>query len=171
MKVLDIKTPEHLAGMLQGLQLTPADMKTLNRKLANQTRKYFRGQIRNQTDIDGKKYAPPKRRTATIDKTGKAKVNRNMLSGLSRMLIAQSDENGFSVGLAGLAGKIAKTHNEGETVSFTKRMNGWFDSKTNQWKGGTKQKAAYKMPKRTFIGWNKELELQIANEIMQHMEP
>jgi len=170
MATLDIKTPEHLMDMLASLQLTSAKQKQLNKELASDTRNFFRGQIKKQSDINGTSYAPRKRR-AERERIGMKKVNRNMLTGLSRMLMPQSDENGFSVGIAGVAGKIAKKHNEGQAISYTTRMNGWFNSKTNRWEGGIKRKAAYRMPKRTFIGWTPKLEQQIAHKIMQHMEP
>lgn len=174
----EIKTPELLVNMLESLQISPAKKKTLNKELANKTRKYFRGQIRKQRDIHNVPYAPRRRRrpiyiTAYGKKIYRQNMDqrRNMLSGLSRMLMAQSDENGFSVGLAGVPGIIAANHNEGKTISYTTRMNGWFNHKTNKWEGGRKSHLAYRMPKRTFIGWTPAITQNIAHTIMQYMEP
>lgn len=169
--MMEIKTPENLLTLLKSIELDDKARFQLNRKLANHTRRAFRGQIRAQRDIDGKSYAPRKRRAVNIDKQGKAKVNRNMLMGMSRMLQTHVSSDSFSVGLAGLAGKIAKPHNEGKTVTYTRRMNGWFNSKTNQWEGGTKRKAAYTMPKRTMIGWTPELERQLVQIIFKEIQP
>lgn len=166
---MDIKTPEQLIALVNSFELDDKAKFALNRKLANTTRKIFRSQIRAQRDINGKAYAPPKRRKVKIDKQGKAKVNKNMLMGLSRMLQTHVSNDAFSVGLSGLAGKIATTHNEGKTVTYTRRMNGWFNSKTNQWEGGTKRKAAYTMPKRTMIGWTPEIERQLAQIIFSEI--
>jgi len=170
-EILNISTPEMIQQLLNDLSLPAAEKKKLNRELSNDTRRFFRNQINSQKDIEGNAYAPRKRRNVQIGDNSKARVNRNMLTGLSRMLIAKSDESGFSVGLAGLAGQIAKTHNEGKTVTYTRRMNGWFNSKKNKWEGGIKRKAAYRMPKRTMIGWTERLERQIAHKILQRMEP
>ena len=166
---MEIKTPEHLIALVNSFELDDKAKFALNKKLANTTRKIFRSQIRAQRDIDGKAYAPPKRRKVSIDKQGKAKVNKNMLMGLSRMLQTHVSSDSFSVGLSGLAGKIARTHNDGKTVTYTRRMNGWFNSKTNQWEGGTKRKAAYTMPKRTMIGWTPEIERQLAQIIFSEI--
>lgn len=167
---MEITTPEQIVGLLDNLQLDDKEKKKLNRDLANMARRHFRSQISAQKDINGKSYAPRKRRQASLTSTGKLKTNKNMLTGLSRMLKTQADADGFSVGLSGMASVVGKVHNEGQTVTFPRRINGWFDSKSNTWKGGTKRKGLYKMPKRPFIGWNKTLIQQIQIEIIKHME-
>ncbi len=168
---MQLTSPDELVDLLQNLQLSESDKKKLNNDLANKTRRYFRAQISAQKDLAGKSYAPRKRRPITMAKSGKIKSNKNMLMGLSRMLKTESDANGFSVGLAGLAAKVGRVHNDGQTVTFPKRMHGWFDSKTNTWKGGTKSKGTYTMPKRPFIGWNKELIQSLQLDIINSMEP
>lgn len=168
---MEIRSPDQIVDLLKSLELSDSDKKKLNRNLANMSRRYFRAQIRAQRDIDGKRYAPRKRRNVTLSKSGKVKTNRNMLTGLSRMLMTAADADGFNVGLAGMAAKVGRIHNEGETVSFPRRMNGWFDSKSNSWKGGTKGTGRYKMPQRPFIGWSKDLVQKIQMEIIKHMEP
>ncbi|WP_373020733.1 phage virion morphogenesis protein [Thiomicrorhabdus sp.] len=165
-----IESPEEIVNLLQNLMLADGDKKKLNRNLANMVRRYFRAQIKSQKDIHGKRYAPRKRRKVGFTDKGRSKPNKNMLNGLSRMLMTASDADGFSVGLAGLAAKVGRVHNEGQVVTFPRRMNGWFDSKSNLWKGGIKGKGAYKMPQRPFIGWNKDLTTQISLEITKHME-
>ena len=97
--------------------------------------------------------------------------NNNMFSGLSNDMRTDVSEEGFGVGLAGLTGHIAGIHNQGSTVSFTTRVNGWFNNKTRKWEGGKQVKNYYQMPKRTLIGWNKTLEQEIAHIILQHMQP
>ncbi len=176
--MVEIKTPEHLESLLKSIQIEPKAQKKLNRDLANHVRKYFRGQIRKQRDIHNIPYAPKRRRKPMYITYYGKKIyrqskdqRRNMLSGLSKMLFAQSDQDGFSVGLAGVPAIIAKTHNDGEAVTYTTRMNGWFNKNTKKWEGGRKSHFSYRMPKRTFIGWTTELEQQIAHSIMQYMEP
>lgn len=175
---MKIKTPEHLENMLQDLVLTDKQRFELNRKLANQTRKFFRGQIKAQRDIDGKKFVPrSKRKTSYVDKqTGKfirrgsLEQRANMLTGFSRMLKTEVSNNGYAVGVASF-GEIAKKHNEGRAITFSTRIRGFFNSKTNRWEGGRKSHLSYRMPKRTFIGWTPALEAQIEQTIFQTMEP
>lgn len=169
--VLNLNTPEQIIQMLKDVQLSPSEKKKLHKELANDTKQFFKQQINDQQDIDGKRYAPRKRRKVKIQKTGRARIRKKMLDGVAKKLTAKFDETGFSVGLTGKTGTVAKIHNDGQSVTYTKRINGWFNKKTQKWEGGTKQKAAYKMPKRTLIGWTKPLEQQIANKILQHMEP
>lgn len=174
--MLQIKTPERIQSLLNELTLSPKERKALHIELANDTRQFFRGQIRKQRDIHGTPYAPRRRRKPAYVVNGKKvyrqnlEQRRNMLTGLGRMLMTQADESGFSVGLGGLAGKIAQVHNEGQAVTYTTRMNAWFNSQTNRWEGGRKSQQAYRMPERTFIGWTKDLEQQIAHKIYQRME-
>lgn len=168
---MEIKTPEGLVTLLKSLELDDKAKLALNKKLANTTRQQFRAQIRAQRDVDGTPFAPRKRRKTSIDKQGKAKTKRNMLMGMSSNLKTEISADTFSVGLVGLEGHIAKIHNEGKSVVYTRRINGFFNKKTNSWEGGTKQKAAYTMPKRTMIGWNKELERKIAQIILSEIKP
>lgn len=170
--MLEIKTPEQIQGLLESLTLSDKERYKLNVKLANLTRRFFRKQIAQQRDIYGVKYKRRKKPANTFTNSGKhVKANYNMFMGLSRMLQTQVSNDSFSIGLAGVSGKIAQVHNEGQTVSYTRRMNSWFNTKTNRWEGGLKSKAIYRMPKRTFIGWSDTLEQQIANEILTSMEP
>jgi len=168
---MEIKTPEHLITLLKSLDLNDKEKFALNKKLANTTRQQFRAQIRAQKDVDGKPYAPRKRRKTTIDKQGKAKTKGNMLMGMSRNLKTQVSNDAFSVGLVGLEGHIAEIHNQGKSVVYTRRINGFFNSKTNSWEGGSKRKAAYQMPERKMIGWNKALERKIAQIILNEIKP
>lgn len=167
---MQLTSPDQVVDLLQNMQLSDSDKNKLNRDLANKTRRFFRAQISAQKDLAGKRYAPRKRRSVQLAKSGKIKSNKNMLMGLSRMLQTESDANGFSVGLAGLAAKVGRVHNDGQTVTFPRRMNAWFDSKQNTWKGGTKGKGTYKMPQRPFIGWNKELIQSLQLDIINRME-
>ncbi|WP_028865189.1 phage virion morphogenesis protein [Psychromonas aquimarina] len=168
---MEIKTPEQLTALLKSLELDDKAKFEINRQLANHTRRFFRTQVRAQRDVDGKSYAPRKRRKVSIDNQGKAKTKRNMLMGMSRNLKTEVSADAFSVGLVGLEGHIAKIHNEGKSVVYTRRINGFFNSKTNSWEGGRKQKAAYQMPKRTMVGWTPELQRQIAQIILSEMKP
>ncbi|BBN59318.1 phage virion morphogenesis protein [Hydrogenovibrio marinus] len=166
----NISTPEQVLQLLKSVDLPASERKKLNRDLANTTRRYFHEQIREQKDIYGKSYKPRRKRKYEASKSGKVHSRLSMFLGFSRMMKAMSDENGFEVGLAGLAGKIAKVHNDGETVTLPTRMHGWFNSKTNQWEGGVKRKMQVRMPERTFIGWTQELEKQITTKIIKAME-
>ena len=157
-----LKTPEQLTQIIDGLILTSSERLDLNKRLANRSRQYFREQIRKQSDIDGKRYTARKRPKITLDsKTQKAKNNKNMLMGFSRALKTTVTDKSFEVGLAGLVGKIARVHNAGQSVSFTTHVNGFFNSKTSQWEGGTLTKKNYTMTKRTFIGWTPALEREL----------
>lgn len=97
--------------------------------------------------------------------------NGNMFTGLSSDLRTQVSSKDFSVGLSGMSGHIARTHNEGKTLSFTTRLNGWFNSKTRKWEGGREVKNYYQMPKRTMIGWTPELERQVVQIIFKEIQP
>lgn len=168
---MDIKTPDNLTTLLKNLDLDDKARLKLYKKLANHTRRFFREQIKAQRDVDGKAYAPRKHRKVSVDKKGKAKTKKNMLTGMSRNLKTQVSSDSFGVGLVGLEGHIAKIHNEGKSVVYTRRINGFFNSKTNRWEGGSKQKAAYTMPKRTMVGWTPVLQRQIAQIIFSEMKP
>lgn len=172
-----IKTPEDVTRLLQGLKLSDQQKLKLYKDLANNTRKFFRGQIKQQRDIHGIPYAPRRRRKPLYVFQGKKifrqskDQRRNMLSGISKMLMTQVDSNGFQVGLGGVPGLIAKVHNEGEKVFVPTRMNGWFNRKNNRWEGGRKSQLGVRMPKRTFIGWTPKLEQEAVSIILQALEP
>ncbi|WP_254654832.1 hypothetical protein [Aliivibrio logei] len=95
--------------------------------------------------------------------------------GLSRSLRTNVTGEAFEVGLTGIPAKIGREHNEGQTLSFTTHVNGFYDSKTSRWKGGVKTKNNYRMPKRTFIGWTPSLERELMTmiraELVMNMEP
>lgn len=175
---MEIKTPDDIVGLLQSLTLSDARRKNLHRNLANKTRRFFRDQIKQQRDIHGIPYAPRRRRKPIAIGFGGEKIykqnldqGRNMLTGFSRAIKTQVDNNGFSVGLQGIPRQIAQTHNEGKKVTFSTRVNGWFNSKNNRWEGGRKAHFSYKMPKRTSIGWTPKLEQEIVHDILKEMEP
>lgn len=168
---MEIKTPEQLITLLEQVPLQGKQKFELNRVLANHTRKFFRGQIKSQRDVDGKAYKPRKKRVNKTAKNGKISNKRNMLMGMSSNLKTQVGSDGFSVGLAGLAGHIADIHNEGKSVVYTRRINGFFNKKTNLWEGGTEQKVAYQMTKRTMLGWTPELQRDLTQIIFQHIQP
>lgn len=173
-----IDNPEFLKDLLAGLTLTESEKKQLHRELANDTRKYFRKQIREQRDlVNNSRYAPRKRRPQHLELRDRVnfrtriKQENSMLTGFSKSLMTQADAQGFQVGFTGVVGKVAKLHNEGGNVGYGYRVKGWFNSKKNKWEGGLKRRGVYKMPRRTFIAWTKQLEQQIAHKILQRMEP
>lgn len=169
---MEIKTPEELITLLEQVPLKGKEKLKLNAELANHTRRFFRAQISAQRDIDGKAYAPKKRRQNKLNKKGKVGSRTNMLLGMSRNLKTEVSSDHFAVGLVGLEGHIAKIHNEGKSVVYTRKINGWFNSKTNRWEGGKKgNKAAYAMPKRTMVGWTEKLKRELAQIIFKHMQP
>lgn len=162
--------PDQLTRALNSLIMTDAEKLQLNKKLANRTRQYFREQIRAQRDIDGKPYQGRKKRKITLDsKTKQAKNNKNMLTGFGRALKTEVNTESFAVGIAGVAGNMARDHNEGRGVSFTTRVNGFYNAKTNHWEGGTGVKNNYKMTKRTFIGWTPALEKELLAMVAQNV--
>ncbi|MDD9158543.1 phage virion morphogenesis protein [Aliivibrio sp. S4TY2] len=178
MHTMQLSNPEQLTAMLESLALNPEKKFELNRKLANRTRQFFRAQIRQQRDVDNTPYQERTRRTRKALNNNvilSTKKNKNMLMGLSRALKTHVDNDSFEVGLTGIPAKIGREHNEGQTMSFTTRMNGFYNSRTNQWEGGVKTKANYRMPKRTFIGWTPSLERElmtiIHTELAMNMEP
>ena len=175
---MQLTNPEQLTSMLESMALSPTQKFELNRKLANRSRQFFRAQIRQQRDIDNTPYQERTRRTRKQLNDNvilSTKSNKNMLMGLSRSLKTQVDNESFEVGLTGVPAKIGRQHNEGQTMSFTTRLNGFYDSRTNQWMGGVKTKNNYRMPKRTFIGWTPSLERELMAmmraELLMNMEP
>lgn len=166
---MQLTSPEHLTHVINGLILTAPEKFDLNKRLANRSRQFFREQIRKQRDIDGNSYQKRGRRKITLDsKTRKAKENKNMLLGFGRALKTKVDEQSFEVGIAGVAGNMARVHNEGEGASFTTRVNGYYNSRTSRWEGGVKVKQNYRMPKRTFIGWTPALERELLAMVSEH---
>lgn len=95
----------------------------------------------------------------TVERSKDARLN--MLTGISRSLMAKHDKDGFEVGVTGTVGKVATLHNDGATISFSYRMKSWFNSKTGKFEGGRKMKSAYELPKRPHIGWNTELKAMV----------
>lgn len=156
------QNPEQLTKLLASLKISDREKLDLNRNIANHARRYFRAQIRQQTDIYDQPYAPRKR-------TGRSR-KRGMFTGLSRMLKTNISPYGFEVGLTGIFAHIGRIHNEGQAVSIPIKMNGYRNLKTNRFEGGTKSRMAVRMPERTFIGWNKQLEQEVVGIIMQAME-
>lgn len=175
-----LENPEQLTSIIESLTLDSAQKLELNRKLANRTRQFFRQQINKQRDIDNVPYhsrAPVRRRTRTRTENREVintKDGRNMMMGISRSLKTNISDSAFSVGVTGVLARIARDHNEGRTLTFTTRMNGFYDSRTNQWKGGVRTKNNYRMPKRTFIGWTPSLERElmgmISAELLKNVE-
>lgn len=94
--------------------------------------------------------------------------NKNMLLGFGRAMRTIVTEDTFEVGIKGVAGEIGREHNEGSQVSFTTRVNGFFDSKAGRWKGGVLTNRNYTMPKRTFIGWTLALERELLVMASEH---
>lgn len=168
---MEIKTPEQLITLLEQVPLQGKQKFDLNRVLANHTRKFFRGQIKSQRDVDGNAYKPRKKRVNKANKSGKIPSKRNMLMGMSRNLKTEVSDDEFSVGLAGLEGHIAQIHNEGKSVVYARRINGFFNKKTNLWEGGIEQKATYQMTKRTMVGWTPELQHDLTKIIFEHIAP
>ncbi|WP_446751344.1 phage virion morphogenesis protein [Vibrio sp. S17_S38] len=162
--------PDQLTRALHSLIMTDAEKLQLNKKLANRTRQYFREQIRAQRDIDDKPYQGRKKRKITLDsKTKQAKNNKNMLTGFSRSLKTEINNQSFAVGIAGVAGNMAREHNEGLGISFTTRVNGFYNAKTNRWESGTSVENNYKMTKRTFIGWTPRLEKELLAMVAENV--
>jgi phage gpG-like protein len=175
---MQLTNPEQLTSMLESMALSPTQKFELNRKLANRSRQFFRAQIRQQRDIDNNPYQSRTRRKihhTRLGKTTSTQNNKNMLMGVSRSLKTYVDNDSFEVGLTGIPARIGREHNEGQTMSFTTRLNGFYNSRTNKWEGGVKTKANYRMPKRTFIGWTPSLERELmammSAELLMNMEP
>lgn len=175
---MQLDSPEQLTRIVESLVLSAAEKFDLNRRMANRTRQFFRQQIRAQRDIDDNPYKKRRRRKITTLRDGAVTQNtvnnKNMLLGISRGLRTHVTEDGFSVGLTGLLGKIGRTHNDGKTVSFTTRVNGFYNSRTGRWEGGIKVTGNYEMPTRTFIGWTQALEMELlamaAEQMMRDQE-
>ncbi|NOI32189.1 MULTISPECIES: phage virion morphogenesis protein [Vibrio] len=165
MSELTLKTPEQLTQVVESLVLTASEKFDLNRRMANRARQFFRAQIRAQRDIDNNPYQSRTRRKKVKIREGLEGAhtanNKNMLLGFGRSMRTIVTEDNFEVGIKGVAGDIGREHNEGSQVSFTTRVNGFFDSKVGRWKGGTLTKRNYTMPKRTFIGWTPALEREL----------
>lgn len=173
MSELTLSTPDQLTQIVNKLVLTATEKFELNKRMANRARQFFRQQIRKQRDIDNNPYQSRTNRkkvNLAHGVTAKNTVNnKNMLLGLSKSLRTQASDKDFEVGLKGVAGIIGREHNEGSEISFTTKVNGFFDSKTGRWTGGTKTKLNYKMPQRTFIGWTPELERELMAMAAEHL--
>ena len=181
---MQLTSPEQLTQIVDSLVLDASEKYELNRRMANRARQFFRQQIRSQRDIDNNPYQSRRKRNMSIVSRGvrgkhgtkhqRNKVarntvnNKNMLLGISKSLRTRVSDKDFEIGLVGVAGLIGKEHNEGSEVSFTTQVNGFFDSKTGSWRGGTSAKRNYTMPKRTFIGWTPELERELMAMAAEH---
>lgn len=162
MSTLTLNTPEQLTRVIEHLVMTASEKRDLNRRMANRARQFFRQQIRAQRDIDNNPYQTRRARSKTSSAQGRHTVNnKNMLMGLSKSLRTYADETSFEVGLKGVAGFIGRTHNDGENVSFTTHVNGFYDSRIGRWTGGRVTKRNYTMPRRTFLGWTPVLEKEL----------
>ena len=177
MSTVALKTPEQLTQVVERLVLTATEKLELNRRMANHARQFFRGQIRAQRDIDNNPYQSRNNRKVSFIYRGKRGKhgkkhqekrlvlntvnNKSMLFGFARGLRTHVTDDGFAVGLKGVPGKIGREHNEGSQMSFTTRVNGYYNSNTGRWEGGTRVKGNYQMPKRTFIGWTPGLEREL----------
>ncbi len=153
---MQLTTPEQLTQVVESLVLTAEERFDLNRRMANRARQFFRQQIRRQRDIDDNPYQSRTARKATVISRGvrgkhgekhqrrlvalNTVNNRSMLQGFIKGLRTQVSEQGFAVGVKGIAGKVGREHNEGASLSFTTRVNGFYNSKTGRWEGGGKSK-------------------------------
>ncbi|WED23518.1 phage virion morphogenesis protein [Vibrio sp. JC009] len=171
---MQLTSPDQLTQLVESLVLTASEKFDLNRRMANRARQFFRQQIRAQRDIDNNPYQSRTRRkkvALTNNREAQHTVNnKNMLMGFSRSLRTRVTEDDFEVGLKGVAGLVAREHNEGSQISFTPRMKGFFNSKAGRWEGGTLTKRNYRMPKRTFIGWTPALERELIAMAAEHFE-
>lgn len=168
---MKLENPQQLTQLVDSLVMAATNKLDLNRQMANRARQFFRAQIRTQRDIDNNPYQSRTTRKRISLRKDSAKVtqnNRNMLMGLSKSLRTQADEKSFEVGLTGVAGKIGHDHNEGQTISFTTRVNGFYNSKTGKWEGGRATKRNYQMPQRTFLGWTPKLERELMAMAAEH---
>lgn len=171
-----IKTPEHLVSLFQELPLNSKEKQDLTKDLANITRRFFRNQIRQQKDIHHVPFAPRRRKKLRVKlNNGKAyfqtraKADR-LFANLGKKMRTTSSSSGFESGWSGKYGAVGKLHNEGATIPYKTRMGGWFDEKSQRWRGGTEKTGFYALPKREFIGWTPELEQVIAHKILSKME-
>ncbi|NRB68748.1 MAG: phage virion morphogenesis protein [Vibrio sp.] len=172
MSELALKTPDQLTQVVESLVITASEKFDLNRRMANRARQFFRAQIRAQRDIDNNPYQSRTRRKKVKVRQGVEGAhtanNKNMLLGFGRAMRTIVSKDSFEVGIKGVAGDIGREHNEGAQVSFTTRVNGFFDSKVGRWTGGTLTKRNYTMPKRTFIGWTPAIERELLAMAAEH---
>jgi len=184
MTELTLATPEQLTQVVNSLVLTATEKFDLNRRMANRARQFFRQQIRQQRDTDDNPYQSRSSRKASIKYQGvrgkhgakhrRAMIalntvnNRNMMLGFMSALRTRVTEDNFEVGVSGIAGRIGREHNEGSMITFTTRVNGYYNSKTGLWEGGIKTKRNYEMPKRTFINWTPALERELMAMAAEH---
>lgn len=172
MTELTLRTPEQLTQVVESLVLTATEKFDLNRRMANRARQFFRGQIRAQRDIDNNPYQSRTRRKKVTTRDGQdgnyTANNKNMLLGFGRAMRTIVTEENFEVGIKGVAGDIGREHNEGSEISFTTRVNGFFNSKVGRWTGGKLTKRNYTMPQRTFIGWTPTLERELLAMAAEH---
>lgn len=182
--MLTLQTPEQLTQLVDSLVLTASEKFDLNKRMANHARQFFRSQIRAQRDIDNNPYqARTSRKISTVTRGVHGKHgakhqrkllalntvnNKNMLYGFIRGLRTEVSEDNFAVGLKGVAGNIGRQHNEGSNVSFSTRVNGFYNQRTGRWEGGNLTKRNYEMPQRTFIGWTPELERELIAMAAEH---
>ncbi|WP_019274351.1 phage virion morphogenesis protein [Vibrio coralliilyticus] len=159
-----LESPEQLTQLVDTLVVKASEKHDLNRRMANRARQFFRQQIRAQRDINNNPYQSRRPKTQLDDGAN----NKDMLLGFAQALRTRASDKGFEVGLTGSAGVIGREHNEGAQLSFTTRVNGFFDSKVGQWQGGIITKRSYHMPKRTFIGWTPQLEKELLAMAAEH---
>ena len=181
---MQLTNPEQLTQMVDALVLTASDKFELNKRMANRARQFFRAQIRAQKDIENNPYQARNARKVSLvsrgvrgkhgDKHQRTLIalntvnNKSMLLGFSKALRTSVTNDSFEVGIKGLAGRMAAEHNEGAQISFTTRVNGFYNNKTGQWEGGVATKRNYKMPKRTLIGWTPALERELMAMAAEH---
>ncbi|MET2901773.1 virion morphogenesis protein [Vibrio rotiferianus] len=182
--MLTLQTPEQLTQIVESLVLTATEKFELNKKMANHARQFFRSQIRSQRDIENNPYQARTSRKVTVVSRGKhgkhgekhrrlnaalnTVNNKNMLYGFIRGLRTEVSEENFAVGLKGIAGKVGREHNEGSKITFSTRVNGFFNNKTGRWEGGLLTKRNYEMPQRAFIGWTPKLERELMAMAAEH---
>ncbi|ODS04316.1 phage virion morphogenesis protein [Vibrio scophthalmi] len=181
---MQLSSPDQLTQLVESLVLDASEKYELNRRMANRARQFFRQQIRSQRDVDNNPYQSRRKRNMSIVSRGvrgkhgakhqrnqvarNTVNNKNMLLGISKSLRTRVSDKDFEVGLVGVAGLIGREHNEGSEVSFTTRVNGYFDSNTGRWRGGVATKRNYTMTQRTFIGWTPELERELMAMAAEH---
>ncbi|WP_295899001.1 phage virion morphogenesis protein [uncultured Vibrio sp.] len=184
MSELTLQTPEQLTQVVESLVLTAKERFGLNERMANHARQFFRGQIRAQRDIDNNPYqSRTSRKVSLVSRGVRGKHgakhqrnllalntinNKNMLFGFIRGIRTQITNESFAVGLTGVAARIGREHNDGTHVTFSTRVNGYYNPKTQKWEGGVRVKRSYQMPHRAFIGWTPALERELMAMAAEH---
>jgi phage virion morphogenesis protein len=140
---------QDITKYIESLSLNKQQATRLHRVAGNAMRRIITKNVRSQKNIDGTSMRGRKGTPTYINSKGRIVKNKKMFQKVPRFSRLEVSSNSTEVGFSGKVARIVRTHNEGMSENF--RLPSGVINIT--------------MPKREFMGWNKEMQQEVFNSI------